>query len=211
MILANRCDWQLFIEVTGAGGSGKSVFADIATLLAGKENTTATNMASLDSPRERAIIVGKPLIILPDQPRYVGGGDGLKAITGNDIIQIDPKYKQSYDCKIPAVVLVVNNEAMRFTDRTGAVSRRRIIFHFGKVIPKQERDYNLISKIEQELPTIVRLLLAEFPNPEDAKARLERQRESGRQPLSNAKLTTWLIFVVTLTYSMNLMACMLAI
>ncbi|MDF7670122.1 primase-helicase zinc-binding domain-containing protein [Orbaceae bacterium ESL0721] len=178
MILANRYDWQLFLEITGAGGSGKSVFADIATLLAGKENTTATNMASLDSSRERAIIVGKSLIILPDQPRYVGGGDGLKAITGNDIIQIDPKYKQSYDCKIPAVVLVINNEAMRFTDRTGAVSRRRIIFHFGNIIPKHERDYHLVSKIEQELPTIVRLLLAQFPNPEEAKIRLESQRGS---------------------------------
>ena len=39
VILTNRNDWQLFFEVTGDGGSGKSVFANIATLLAGEQNT----------------------------------------------------------------------------------------------------------------------------------------------------------------------------
>ena len=36
MVLANRYDWQLFLDVTGTGGSGKSILAEIATLLAGK-------------------------------------------------------------------------------------------------------------------------------------------------------------------------------
>ncbi len=36
MVLANRYDWQLFLEVTGPGGSGKSIMAEIATLLAGR-------------------------------------------------------------------------------------------------------------------------------------------------------------------------------
>jgi len=30
----------MFLEVTGPGGSGKSVMASITTLLAGKDNTT---------------------------------------------------------------------------------------------------------------------------------------------------------------------------
>ena len=40
-VLTNRNDWQLFFEVTGDGGSGKSVFANIATLLAGEQNKKA--------------------------------------------------------------------------------------------------------------------------------------------------------------------------
>ncbi|MCP5945644.1 DNA primase, partial [Klebsiella pneumoniae] len=39
MVLANRYDWQLFLEITGEGGSGKSVFTHIATMLAGAHNT----------------------------------------------------------------------------------------------------------------------------------------------------------------------------
>ncbi|OCG24709.1 hypothetical protein A9G11_03385 [Gilliamella sp. wkB108] len=178
MILANRHDWQLFLEVTGAGGSGKSVFAEIATMLSGKSNTVIGTMDSLEKARDRALIVGYSLVILPDQPRYMGSGAGLKAITGGDEVAIDPKHKQPYSCKIPAVVLVINNEAMRFNERNGGISRRRVIFHFGEVIPEKERDLNLVSKIEQELPSIVRLLLNEFTNPIEAKERLHKQQQS---------------------------------
>ena len=178
MILANRHDWQLFLEVTGAGGSGKSVFAEIATMLAGKNNTVIGTMESLEKARDRALVVGYSLIILPDQPRYMGSGAGLKAITGGDEVAIDPKHKQPYSCKIPAVVLVINNEAMRFNERNGGISRRRVIFHFGEVIPEKERDLNLVSKIEQELPSIVRLLLNEFISPAEAKERLHQQQQS---------------------------------
>jgi putative DNA primase/helicase len=178
MILANRHDWQLFLEVTGAGGSGKSVFAEIATMLAGKNNTVIGTMDALEKARDRALIVGYSLVILPDQPRYMGSGAGLKAITGGDEVAIDPKHKQPYSCKIPAVVLVINNEAMRFNERNGGISRRRVIFHFGEVIPEKERDLNLVSKIEQELPSIVRLLLNEFINPTEAKERLHQQQQS---------------------------------
>lgn len=178
MILANRHDWQLFLEVTGAGGSGKSVFAEIATMLSGKNNTVIGTMESLEKARDRALIVGHSLIILPDQPRYVGSGAGLKAITGGDEVAIDPKHKQPYSCKVPSVILVINNEAMRFNERNGGIARRRVIFHFGEVIVEQERDLNLVSKIEKELPTIVRLILNEFKNPMDAKERLHNQQQS---------------------------------
>ena len=178
MILANRYDWQLFLEVTGAGGSGKSVFAEIATMLSGKNNTVIGTMESLEKARDRALVVGYSLIILPDQPRYMGSGAGLKAITGGDEVAIDPKHKQPYSCKIPAVVLVINNEAMRFNERNGGISRRRVIFHFSKVIPEKERDLQLVSKIKQELPSIVRLLLNEFANPNDAKEKLHKQQQS---------------------------------
>ncbi|EDW0787519.1 DNA primase, partial [Salmonella enterica subsp. enterica] len=54
MVLANRYDWQLFLEVTGPGGSGKSILAEIATMLAGEDNATSATIETLESPRERA-------------------------------------------------------------------------------------------------------------------------------------------------------------
>ncbi|MCL7706883.1 DNA primase, partial [Enterobacter kobei] len=84
MVLANRYDWQLFLEVTGPGGSGKSVMAEICTMLAGKGNTVSASMAALENPRERALVVGYSLIILPDMTRCAGDGAGIKAITGGD-------------------------------------------------------------------------------------------------------------------------------
>ncbi|HBC8505284.1 TPA: DNA primase, partial [Escherichia coli] len=93
MVLANRYDWQLFIEVTGPGGSGKSVMAEICTMLAGKANTVSASMKALEDARERALVVGFSLIIMPDMTRYAGDGAGIKAITGGDKVAIDPKHK----------------------------------------------------------------------------------------------------------------------
>ncbi|GHM00550.1 hypothetical protein KPZU40_05250 [Klebsiella pneumoniae] len=50
MVLANRYDWQLFLEVTGPGGSGKSILAEIATMLAGEDNATSATIETLESP-----------------------------------------------------------------------------------------------------------------------------------------------------------------
>ncbi|CDL86930.1 toprim domain-containing protein [Xenorhabdus cabanillasii] len=178
MVLANRCDWQLFLEVTGAGGSGKSIFAEVCSMLAGKGNTVSASMAALENPRERALIVGYSLIILPDQTRYVGDGSGIKAITGGDEVAIDPKHKQPYSTRIPAVVLAVNNNAMSFSDRSGGVSRRRVIFNFSEVVPENERDPLLRDKIAAELPIIIRQLLHRFADPQTARRLLAEQQKS---------------------------------
>ncbi|EIB9876881.1 toprim domain-containing protein, partial [Salmonella enterica subsp. enterica serovar Infantis] len=122
MVLANRYDWQLFLEVTGPGGSGKSILAEIATMLAGEDNATSATIETLESPRERAALIGFSLIRLPDQEKWSGDGAGLKAITGGDAVSVDPKYKDAYSTHIPAVILAVNNNPMRFTDRSGGVS-----------------------------------------------------------------------------------------
>jgi putative DNA primase/helicase len=155
MVLANRYDWQLFLEVTGPGGSGKSVMAAIARMLAGEDNTTSASIETLESARERASVVGYSLIVLPDQEKWSGDGAGIKAITGGDAVAIDPKYRDAYSTHIPAVILAVNNNPMQFSDRSGGVSRRRVIITFPEVIPTNERDPQLIEKIGQELAVIV--------------------------------------------------------
>ncbi|MFX2612041.1 DNA primase family protein [Enterobacter mori] len=178
MVLANRFDWQLFLEVTGPGGSGKSVMAEVCTMLAGKGNTVSASMAALENPRERALVVGYSLIILPDMTRYAGDGAGIKAITGGDRVSIDPKHKAPYSVRIPAVVLAVNNNAMTFSDRSGGISRRRVIFNFSEVVSEEQRDPQLVEKIEGELPVIIRHLLTRFADQNAARQLLAEQRKS---------------------------------
>lgn len=178
MVLANRYDWQLFLEVTGPGGSGKSVMAAIARMLAGNDNTTSASIETLESSRERASLVGYSLIILPDQEKWSGDGAGIKAITGGDAVAIDPKYRDAYSAHIPAVILAVNNNPMQFSDRSGGVSRRRVIITFPEVIPANERDPQLIEKISQELAVIVRHLMQRFAVPSDARELLQQQQNS---------------------------------
>ena len=178
MVLANRYDWQLFLEVTGPGGSGKSVLAEIATLLAGEDNATSADIDTLEDPRKRASLIGFSLIRLPDQEKWSGDGAGLKAITGGDAVSVDPKYQTPYSTHIPAVILAVNNNPMRFTDRSGGVSRRRVIIHFPEQIAPEERDPQLKDKIACELAVIVRQLMQQFSDPMTARALLQSQQNS---------------------------------
>ena len=179
MVLANRYDWQMFLEVTGPGGSGKSMMAEIGTLLAGKDNTTSASIETLESSRERASVVGYSFITLPDQEKWSGDGAGIKAITGGDAVAIDPKYRDAYSAYIPAVILAVNNNPMRFSDRSGGVSRRRVILPFPETIPPGERDPQLLDKIRLELAVIVRHLMQRFAKPEEARKLLQAQQTSG--------------------------------
>lgn len=179
MVLANRYDWQLFLEVTGEGGSGKSIFANVAILLAGgKRNTGSGNMASLDHAKSRYQFVDKRLIVLPDQPKYIGDGSGIKAITGGDLVEIDGKYEKQFATVIQAVVLATNNEPMVITERNGGISRRRVIFTFDRVVTEADKDPLLGDKIAAELPVVIRYLLAQFTEPEHARHLLLEQRNS---------------------------------
>ncbi|MEG1690813.1 MAG: primase-like DNA-binding domain-containing protein, partial [Hafnia sp.] len=178
MVLANRYDWQLFLEVTGPGGSGKSILAEIATLLIGKDNATSADIDVLEDPRKRAALIGFSLIRLPDQEKWSGDGAGLKAITGGDAVSVDPKYQNPFSTHIPAVILAVNNNPMRFTDRSGGVSRRRVIIHFPEQIVPEERDPELKDKIARELAVIVRQLMQQFIDPMTARTLLQSQQNS---------------------------------
>lgn len=178
MVLANRHDWQLFVEVTGEGGSGKSIFTAIAMILAGERNTASGSMSSLDSARGRSQFVGKTLIIMPDQTRYVGEGAGIKAITGGDPVEIDGKYEKQFTTVINAVVVATNNEPMAFTERNGGIARRRVIFPFNNPVTESDKDPDLVAKISLEIPVIIRCLLAEFSNQNKAKILLTEQRDS---------------------------------
>ncbi|ECH9301627.1 DNA primase [Salmonella enterica subsp. enterica] len=178
MVLAKRHDWQLFIEVTGEGGSGKSVFSSIATMLAGEHNTASGSMSTLDLARGRAQFVGKSLIIIPDQTRYVGEGSGIKAITGGDPVEIDGKYEKQFTTVLSAVVIATNNEPMTFTERNGGIARRRVIFPFNNPVSEEDKDPELAGRIRREIPVIIRHLLNEFSDPNRAKALLLEQRQS---------------------------------
>lgn len=117
----------------------------------GPRSSSRTNL-SLSSSCERASVVGFSLIILPDQEKWSSDGAGIKAITGGDTVAIDPKYRNAYSTYMTAVILAVNNNLMRLSDRSGGVSRRRVILTFPDAIPANERDPQLLDKSARNWP-----------------------------------------------------------
>lgn len=164
MILGNHYDWQLFIEITGERATGKSVLTNICMQMIGLNNVISLNLNNLDNPKERYPIKDKLLIVCPDQPSYKIIGSGLKAITGGDLIRVEPKYKDPISIICRAVVLIINNEPTKFIDRSRGIERRRVIIHLSRVIPDDERDLKISQKINDEIPSIIQHLLSLFAN-----------------------------------------------
>lgn len=177
-VLTNRYQWQKFYELTGPGASGKGTAMQLCELLAGKDSAVSIDAESLDDARKREPVALAKLITLPDQKQYTGDGNGLRAITGGDSVSIDPKHKKPYSAVIRAVIVAANNSPMIFTERAGGIDRRRIIFHFGRVVPEAQRDRALMDKMSDELPVVIRDLLATFPNGKGAEAAIIAQKES---------------------------------
>ena len=103
MILTNSYQWQLFLEITGDGGSGKSIFNEIAIMLVGEENSTSINLKDLEKISARTKLLDKTLIFAPDQGRIVTDGAVLKALTGGDVMSFEPKYKDPFDARVQSV------------------------------------------------------------------------------------------------------------
>lgn len=177
-ILTNRYNWQMFFEITGKGGSGKSVFASIASLLAGVKNTASSNLEKFDDERGLSGLENKTLILCPEQSKYAGDGSGLKSITGGDTVRVRYNYQDPFDVKITALVMLINNRPCSFTERSGGVDRRRVIFDFKKIVPEDERDPHFMDKITLEVGGIIRKVFDSFPDPNDAKKALKAQMES---------------------------------
>ncbi|AUI67152.1 DNA primase [Glaesserella australis] len=177
-ILTNRYNWQLFFQATGKGGSGKSVFASIATLLAGEKNTASSKLENLDDERGLAGLENKRLIICPEQSKYGGDSGELKTISGGDTIRVRYNYKDPFDVKIPALIMLVNNQPCSWTERNGGIERRLVNFHFSSVIPEDKRDPDFMGKIVLEIGGIIRKVLSAFSTPQDAKIALEEQKNS---------------------------------
>lgn len=204
MVLTNRYDWQLFIELTGAGGSGKGTAMQVCEMLAGDENCISMETGLLDTARGRAPCEGKTLITLPDQPQYTGNGNGLRAITGGDWVLIDQKHEPARRVLIKAVVVAANNNAMVFTERNGGIERRRVVFAFDRVVPESQRNAGLSAAIRTELPVIIRHLFATFPSESGAKAAksaLFAQRQSAEATAVKAETDPVAAFAVHLSFS----------
>jgi putative DNA primase/helicase len=191
MVLANRYDWQLFLEVTGPSGSGKRIMVEIATMLAEPDNAVSATIETPESSRERTSVIGYSLIRLPDQEKWSSDGTGIKAITGGAAVSVDPKYKDACSMHIPAVTLTVNNNPMLFTDRSGGVSRRRVILHFPEIIPVNERDPQLKEKIQNELAVILRQLMQRFSHRRTPTRCFSHSRTQEKPCVSSATPTRW--------------------
>jgi putative DNA primase/helicase len=140
-LLTGHADLQRYLHLLGHGGTGKGAVIRLAVALVSAQNATVTDLRNLETNRfETAKLYGKRLAAITDSSRYGGSIDVFKAITGQDPLRFEEKYRQQgATFTFDGMVLLASNEPLQFSDFTGAVERRRITVEFNRIVTDAER------------------------------------------------------------------------
>lgn len=168
-VVTGHTDWQKYLELIGAGGTGKSTFTRLAIALVGANNTHTTTLKKLEGERfETASIANKRLVLINDSERYAGSVSTLKALTGQDTLPYEVKFKQSTGGFTPtAMVIVAANETIQSSDYTSGLERRRVtVPMFNKISSENQRNLiehrngEIIGEFAQYIPGLLNWVLA---------------------------------------------------
>lgn len=119
-------DLQIMFWGRGLPGSGKSTFARLLTAVMGGENVGAVEPQAFGSSMfALSSLVGKRLNIVADaSARDLSSLKAIKAITGQDLVQVEEKYQPSYAVRLDALLFFMSNSFPSMSDPDGALMRR---------------------------------------------------------------------------------------
>jgi len=134
-------DIQKFLELIGAGGTGKSTLIRLLVAFIGEKNHAATDLKNLETNRfEAAALYGKRLVLISDSSRYGGEVSTLKALTGGDPVRFEKKnQQQSGSFVFDGVVVIASNEAIQTADYTSGLIRRRMPVNFNRKVTDADK------------------------------------------------------------------------
>jgi putative DNA primase/helicase len=159
-IITCRVDLQRYLELIGSGGTGKGTFIRLAEMLVSEKNTHVTELKRLEnSPFETSKIYGKHLILITDADNYAGDVGVLKALTGQDSLPYEQKYKQAGESfQSRAMIIIAANEPIQSKDYTSGLQRRRITLRFDNKVPTSKRR-DLTKEFKPLLPGFLNWVL----------------------------------------------------
>jgi len=167
-VLTGRYDLQKFVVVHGPAGTGKGTILRLITGLIGDHNVIATTLRKIQqSPYETANLYSKRLAIFTDGEDYSGDVSVVKAMTGEDLLPYERKYK---DAEQPflyqGTVMMAANHPVKSSDKSSGLARRMISIVFDRVVSEKEKiQYqNFEDNLMSELPGLFNKLVQISPD-----------------------------------------------
>ena len=159
LLLTGDTSHQKAFLLVGPKRSGKGTIARVATKLLGQANVCGPTLSSLGQNFGLAPLIGKRLAIISDA-RLGGKTDQqvvverILAITGEESISIDRKFKDAWTGRLETRIMVLTNELPKLADASGALASRFLILLLTNSFYGKE-DHGLTDRIIRELPGIL--------------------------------------------------------
>lgn len=142
---------QTLTFIVGIGGGGKSVFTNILTDIFGVDKVSDLKLQSIGSEHGTSSLIDKHLNIVRDSDdRLVEDEDIIKQLSGNDPIQVNPKFKDAITIPKEEVpkTLIVANAIPKFRKLSESLLSRIVIVEFNiKFRGTPKEDNHLEAKI----------------------------------------------------------------
>lgn len=172
--LTSDTSFQKAFLFQGRKRSGKGTILRVLRALVGAERYAGPTVASFSQPFGLQGLMGKTVAAIADarghdrsDPHVVV--ERLLAITGEDTLSIDRKYRSHCDCRLPTRIIYVSNVPPKLRDASGVIVSRFVAVNFQQSFEGRE-DPHLERALLAELPGIVNRALTG----------LKRLRERGR-------------------------------
>ncbi len=158
--------------IIGISGGGKSVFANILTTIFGKDKVADLKLQEIETnSHATSSLVNKHLNIIQDSDAtHINNNSLIKQITGNDPLQVNPKYLQPFVLppeEVPKSILIGNHIPL-FTRLEQALIERFLIIEFNvKFRGEDGEDPDLLKKIlsdPEEIEWFIYESLTEYKN-----------------------------------------------
>ena len=149
---------QKSFVIVGKPDSGKSTFLYvIQDILLGQDNVSNLSWQHLDEKFATVQLFGKLANIFGDLPSTALKDTGtFKAITGEDYISVQHKFKEYFSFKPFARLLFSCNEIPKnYSDRTDGFYRRLLLIRFDAIISALKKDEMLPEKLKAESDGII--------------------------------------------------------
>lgn len=163
-LLTDDTSHQKMFMFIGPPRSGKGTILRVLESLVGSDNRVSPSLNNLGNDRGLAPLIGRRVAMISDA-RMSGRADqqpiveNLLRISGEDSLTIDRKYIASWTGKLSSRFIMASNEPPSFSDASGALANRFIMFQFTKSFLGHE-DHGLGARLLKEIPGILLWSLA---------------------------------------------------
>jgi len=129
--------------LTGPGGTGKSTFIEVMSLL--HYNAFPVDPAQLDGHSLEGLEEATLIVAAESDGRIQE--QLLKKLVTGDPIKINPKGKKMIDLKNQAKIIFACNELPRITDSSSGYWRRQFVVPFNNIVTEDDKKLDIVNSI----------------------------------------------------------------